>query len=171
MKTILVTGATGTVGTAILKHLYQINGNFKVLAGVRHIKTPDYSLQENNDSTVYFDFLDIKSVSDALEQTDILFLLRPPQISDVKNVFNPLIRMAQEKNLEHIVFLSVQGAENSSFIPHHKIEKLIAECGINYTFLRPAYFMQNFTTTLQKDLVQNDTIFLPAGNANSLSLM
>jgi hypothetical protein len=59
----------------------------------------------------------------------------------------------------------VQGVENSKIIPHHKIEKLIRESGLAYTFLRPAYFMQNFTTTLRHDLVTRQLIFLPAGNA------
>ena len=67
--------------------------------------------------------------------------------------------------MKHIVFLSVQGVEKSKIIPHHKIEKLIVDSKIRYTFLRPAYFMQNFTTTLHSDLVNNKRIYLPAGNA------
>jgi len=67
--------------------------------------------------------------------------------------------------VEHIVFLSVQGVEKSKIIPHHKIEKLIVESKIPFTFLRPAYFMQNFTTNLHKDLVSKKLIYLPAGNA------
>jgi nucleoside-diphosphate-sugar epimerase len=59
----------------------------------------------------------------------------------------------------------VQGVEKSKIIPHHKIEKLIVESKIPYTFLRPAYFMQNFTTTLHTDLVKHYRIFLPAGKA------
>ena len=73
--------------------------------------------------------------------------------------------MAVECSISHIVFLSVQGVEKSKIIPHHKIEKLILESKIGYTFLRPAYFMQNFTTTLRHDLVQNKRIFLPAGSS------
>ena len=76
-----------------------------------------------------------------------------------------MIKTAIKSNIKHIVFLSVQGVEKSSIIPHHKIEKLIVESKIPYTFLRPAYFMQNFTTTLKNDLVNHKRIFLPAGNA------
>jgi uncharacterized protein YbjT (DUF2867 family) len=92
-------------------------------------------------------------------------LLRPPQISEVKKYFKPIIEIAKEVGVEHIVFLSVQGVEKSCIIPHHKIEKLIIESKIPYTFLRPAYFMQNFLGTLHKDLVEKNKIFLPAGNA------
>jgi uncharacterized protein YbjT (DUF2867 family) len=50
------------------------------------------------------------------------------------------------------------------FVSQYKIEKLIVESNIPYTFLRPAYFMQNFTTNLRHDLVKNKKIVLPAGN-------
>ncbi|WP_373511407.1 NmrA family NAD(P)-binding protein, partial [Persicitalea sp.] len=63
------------------------------------------------------------------------------------------------------MFLSVQGALGNRFIPHHKIEKLIMKSGMAYTFLRPAYFMQNFTTTLYHDLTTRRLIYLPADNA------
>ena len=49
----------------------------------------------------------------------------------------------------------MQGVEKNKIIPHHKIEKLIVVSKIPFTFLRPAYFMQNFTTTLSNDILNN----------------
>ena len=85
-------------------------------------------------------------------------MLRPPQISDVKKYFAPLVETAKKSSIKHIVFLSVQGVDNSKIIPHHKIEKSIVDSKIIYTFLRPAYFMQNFTTTLRNDLVNDPAL-------------
>jgi len=82
----------------------------------------------------------------------------------VQKYFKPLIDSAVKNEVKHIVFLSVQGVQNSSIIPHHKIERLIVESKIPYTFLRPAYFIQNFTTTLHNDLKTKNKIYLPAGN-------
>jgi hypothetical protein len=76
-----------------------------------------------------------------------------------------LIESAKKSKIKHIVFLSVQGVEKSSLIPHNQIEKMIEDSKIPYTFLRPAYFMQNFLTSLHEDLVMKKRIFLPAGNA------
>ncbi len=59
----------------------------------------------------------------------------------------------------------MQGVEKNKIIPHHKIEKLIVVSKIPFTFLRPAYFMQNFTTTLSNDILNNLRIYLPAGDA------
>ncbi len=166
MNTILITGATGNVGIEIIKNISQLNkGDVRVIAGVRDSNSENKILDENGIEKISFDFEDPLIIARAFEACNILFLLRPPHISNVKKFFQPIIEIAIEKKIDHIVFLSVQGAETSSFIPHYKIEKLIEKSGINYTFLRPAYFMQNFTTTLRQDLLKNQRIYLPAGKS------
>ncbi|MDZ4665265.1 MAG: NmrA family NAD(P)-binding protein [Bacteroidota bacterium] len=162
---ILITGATGNVGMSVLKHLTIQKSNLKVFAGVRNIEKGKDKLQEFNVSLVTFDFEEVQSFRAAFKGIDILFLLRPPQLADVEKYFKPLIDEVVKCDVKQIVFLSVQGVENSKIIPHHKIEKLITDYKIAYTFLRPAYFMQNFTTTLRNDLVNNQRIYLPAGKA------
>ena len=105
-----------------------------------------------------FNFTDATTFEPALKNCQILFLLRPPQISDIEKYFISLIEIAEKYKVDHIIFLSVQGVEKSLIIPPYKIEKLIVESGIPYTFLRSAYFMQNFTTTLHEDLVNKKQI-------------
>lgn len=164
MKTILISGSTGNVGQNVIAHLRPYVGEFRILAGVRSVEEPNQTLPSKGIEQVHFDFNDETSLEQALKQSDVLFLLRPPQLTDINRYFKPIVDIAKRVQLEHIVFLSVQGAENNTFIPHHKIEQLIIESRIPYTFLRPAYFMQNFTTTLREDLVKESQIILPAGN-------
>jgi uncharacterized protein YbjT (DUF2867 family) len=165
MTKVLVTGATGNVGIEVLYALKKMGNPLDIYAGVRNTEAEMDKLSEFNITPVKFDFMDILTFLPALKGMDVLFLLRPPQISDVKKYFAPLIETALQTGTKHIVFLSVQGVEKSEVIPHHKIEKLIVDSKIPYTFLRPAYFMQNFTTTLRNDLVHKKRIYLPAGNA------
>lgn len=165
MKKVLITGATGNVGLEVIKSLQNFDHHFNIYAGVRNLKEDKNKLAKYNIQYLTFDFTDIKSFEPALMGCEILFLLRPPQISTVKKFFKPLIQTCIDTGVKHIVFLSVQGVEKSNIIPHHKIEKLILESKIAYTFLRPAYFMQNFTTTLQSDLIIKKQIYLPAGNS------
>ena len=165
MKKILITGATGNVGEQVIKFLVLKQGNFEILAGVRDLGDGHRFPNFPDVKPVRFDFGKKALVDEALAKVDILFLLRPPQLINIKSYFEPLIQSAVKYKVRHIVFLSVQGAEKNSFIPHHKIEKLILDSKLNYTFLRPAYFMQNFTTTLKTDLIEHNRIYLPAGGA------
>lgn len=164
MTKVLITGATGNVGTEVIKSLGDIDHQLDLFAGVRDLNAIG-NLGNQKIKFTQFDFANSITYSSALDGCDILFLLRPPQISEVEKYFKPIIDMCEEKRVKHIVFLSVQGVEKSKIIPHHKIEKLITNSKIPYTFLRPAYFMQNFTTTLHSDLVNKKLIYLPAGNS------
>lgn len=159
MKTILLTGASGNIGQAVLRHFSPANPFPLFLSYRREVE------KEPSQNYLFFDFDRLEESRASLEQTDILFLLRPPHISDVQGTFAPLIQICREAAVKHIIFLSVQGADTASFIPHAKIEKLILQSGIPYTFIRPSYFMQNLSTTLRKDIVEKDELFLPAGSA------
>lgn len=163
-RRILITGATGTVGHEVISALRSAVG-IEVLAGVRELRIDSMALSGLNVQPVLFDFERPETFAEALTDCHTLFLLRPPQLANVKRTFAPLLDAAVRSGVQHIVFLSVQGVESNRFIPHHGIEALIRASGIAYTFLRPAYFMQNFSTTLRDDLVQHNRIFLPAGKA------
>ena len=163
MKRVLITGASGNVGLEVIRSLITYSNSIDIVAGLRNPENDRSKFDSQNVEVLKFDFEDPATFLGALNNTDILFLLRPPQITNI-DCFKPLVEAAKKSNIRHIVFLSVQGVEKSNIIPHHKIEKLIKESKIPYTFLRPAYFMQNFTTTLQKDLVQHQRTYLPAGD-------
>lgn len=165
LRKLLVTGATGNVGLEVLRHLQQADHPFQVYAGVRDVALDSNALLPLNATPVPFDFEHAERFTSVLHECEVLFLLRPPQLAVVEKYFAPLVAAAVQTGVRHIVFLSVQGVEANSIIPHHKIERLIRESGIAWTFLRPAYFMQNFVTTLHKDLIQHQQIFLPAGKA------
>lgn len=165
MTKVLITGATGNVGTEVIKSLQNIDHQLEIYAGVRNLNEDRLKLSNYKVNFSLFDFTDVETYKTALDGCEILFLLRPPQISEVEKYFKPLVDTCKKNGVKHIVFLSVQGVEKSKIIPHHKIEKLIVDSKIQYTFLRPAYFMQNFTTTLHNDLVNKKRIYLPAGNA------
>lgn len=60
-----------------------------------------------------FDFANLETYKTALGDCKILFLLRPPQISEVEKYFKPIIEVCKESGVKHIVFLSVQGVEKA----------------------------------------------------------
>ncbi len=151
---ILVTGATGNVGQAIL---HRLDGEpVELFAGVRDEAGAKGRLSVDcHLCTVDFE----KAIFPAIP-FDAIFLMRPPQLADPALFANFLATLLPNTR---IVFLSVQGADTKSYLPHAKIEKVIREAGLPHVFLRPSYFMENLTTTLWPELAANHRIFLPAG--------
>jgi uncharacterized protein YbjT (DUF2867 family) len=165
MTRILISGATGNVGREVIRAFPRERPEIRVVAAVRTPAHFPKDLKAHVDEVVRFDIEDSATFDKALREVNTLFLLRPPQISDANKYFTPLIEAARQADIRHIVFLSVQGADSNTVIPHHKIEQIIVQSGVPYTFLRPAYFFQNFLGNLHKDLVERNEIFLPAGKA------
>ncbi|NLO71829.1 MAG: NmrA family NAD(P)-binding protein [Porphyromonadaceae bacterium] len=166
MSNILITGATGNIGFEIIRFLTKIAPSNRIIAGVRNIEKAKITFKDfSNLSYTHFDFEDFDTFDNALKGIDTVFLLRPPHISDIDTFFKPLILKFKENGINQVVFLSVQGAEKSSVIPHNKIERLLIENGLDFIFLRPSYFMQNLTTTLIGDIKTKREIILPAGKA------
>lgn len=166
MSKILITGATGNIGLEVISYLIEFNSPSQLVAGVRNIEKAKGIIPRNSEiEFVEFDFETPETFNGALRNIDRVFLLRPPHISDVERYFKPLIQSIKENGIKEVVFLSVQGAEKSSIIPHNKIEKLIVRYELDYIFVRPSYFMQNLTTTLIDDIKKNRTIILPSGKA------
>ena len=163
---ILITGATGNVGRAVIDFLIRSNTELSVVPAVRNITRARNSWSDSPQLDFRkFDFENTDTHLEAFEGIEVLFLLRPPQLAEVSKVFKPLLQTAKTCGIRKVVFLSVQGADQNSIIPHHKIEKLIVQLGLEYVFLRPGYFMQNLLTTLYSEIKNKRSISLPAGNA------
>jgi uncharacterized protein YbjT (DUF2867 family) len=167
IEKVLITGATGNVGRETIKKLIESNSEIEVIAGVRSIEKARKKLSHKELNFRLFDFEDDNLINKALQGIDCLFLVRPPAISKVKKYILPVIKKAKTAGVNHIVFLSLQGVENNPFVPHYKIEKYIREEEVNYTFLRPSFFMQNLSTTHKKEIKENSEIFIPAGNGKT----
>lgn len=162
-KNILITGATGNIGSALFNGFREINCYANTIAA-DYLHPDNPGLKQYSADTPYrqLDFEKPEGFDKALQDIDIVFLLRPPHLADIKRVFAPFLEAMKRNSISKIVFLSVQGAESQSFIPHHKLEKLILSYGMEYVFLRPSYFMQNLTTTLLYDIRNRGQIFIPS---------
>lgn len=161
MGKILLTGISGNVGNAVFDYLRQVKIDF--VAGVRNPekyeeKYPDLDFVE-------FDFEKLTTHKSALSGIEKVFLLRPPQITDVNGIFKPFINTCKELEIKQIVFLSLLGVEKNPFPPHYKIEKEILKSGLPYTFIRPSFFMQNLSTTHAEDIKLRNDLYIPSGKA------
>ncbi|MFP4457625.1 MAG: SDR family oxidoreductase [Clostridia bacterium] len=163
MAKVLVTGATGNVGTYVVKELIK-KGNEVVAADTSLKKLK--SLFDNEVNKVLFDFTKRISFKDALENVDRVFLMRPPSLGDPQDLY-PFIDAVKDKGIKLISFLSLMGVENNPIPPHHKIEKYIEKSGVPYAHVRPSFFMQNISGVHSVEIKNNDEIFIPAGRSKT----
>ena len=159
-----ITGATGTAG-GHLTRLFQEAG-LPARAGVRNPKAAR-SRQTGSIEHVSFDFQRPETFARAFADGRSLFLVRPPAMANVRRDLFPAIEAAERAGVEHVVFLSLQGAENNPFVPHRTVEKRLLASDMAYTFLRPSFFMQNLSTTHREDLRVRDELFVPAGRGKT----
>ena len=84
---IVITGATGNVGLSVIKSLNKITHNLNIVAGIRSLEEDKQKLSNYKLDFVKFDFMDFTTYESAISGSQILFLLRPPQISDTEKIF------------------------------------------------------------------------------------
>jgi uncharacterized protein YbjT (DUF2867 family) len=92
-----------------------------------------------------------------------MFLMRPPALGNVRRDLLPAVVAAREAGVEHVVFLSPQGAEHNKVVPHATVETWLRGSGVGWTFVRASFFHQNLSTTHANDVRQHDEIVVPAG--------
>lgn len=160
MSAVLVTGATGNVGADVVTQL--VARGVPVKAAVRSAGASTIRGVES----VVFDFDDPATFGAALMGVDRVFLMRPPHMSEAK-AFKPFIDSMVAAQIKQVVFLSVQGAGQNIFVPHHGIEVLLKRSGLDWTFLRPSFFMQNLSTTHRADIRDASQIYVPAGSGRT----
>ncbi|WP_307844639.1 SDR family oxidoreductase [Actinotalea solisilvae] len=159
---VLVTGASGNVGGAVVRSL--------AAAGVpvRAAGTDPERLRAafGDVARVRLDLHDPSTFDDALSGASALFLVRPPAITRVGPTLNALVDAAQRHGVEHVVFASVTGADTNRVVPHHRVEARLRRLdgsGTSWTILRPGFFAQNLADAYRADIVEDSRLYLPAG--------
>ena len=73
-----------------------------------------------------------------------MFLQPPPFDPDAHETLAPLLDWAVQAGARHVVTRSAMGMEVREDLPTRRLERHIESLGVEYTFLRPNLFMQNF---------------------------
>jgi len=138
---ILVTGATGTVGSLVVRGLASAGAEVKALVRQQGKLAFPAGVTE-----VIGDLTDVPSMRAALSSVRTVFLLNAVTPDEVTQALITL-NLAHEAGIERIVYLSVIHADKYTNVPHftgkHTVERMIETLNLPVTILRPAYFMQN----------------------------
>ena len=161
---ILITGATGNVGSQLVKALSKRGHHIRVFVRSR-ARTQGIAL--SGMEFVEGDFIKQDTFARALEGIDRLFLLIPSS-SDVEQQQRNFVDAAKRSGVHHIVKLSQLGADAQStgrFQGYHgAVEDYIRKSGIEYTFLRPNLFMQGLLN-FRAAISAQGAFYIAAGDA------
>lgn len=139
---ILVSGATGTVGAALLPLLANRDVPVRALS---HSPASRERIEALGVEAVDGDFDQPDSIEQAMEGCDHVFLLSPPHPEQVRRE-QGAIDAAVRAGLRHVVALSVTGASPGSPVAfarwHAAIDDHLMASGARWTVLRPSGFMQ-----------------------------
>jgi len=136
LMTILVTGATGTIGTQVVAQLRARNVQFRAL-----VRDPGKAKLPTGVDVVRGEFLDVDAMRAALKGVSTVFLLNavvPDELTQALIALN----LAREAGVERIVYLSVMNSDLYTNVPHfagkYAVERMIERLGLHATILRPA---------------------------------
>lgn len=149
-RRVLVTGATGKQGGAVVRHMLGHGWDLRALTRDPNSRAAK-ALAEKGVELVRGDLEDIVSLDAALAGAygvysvqDFWSIGAKREVMQGKN----LAEAAKKAGVEHFVYSSVGGAERNTGIDHWEskweIEKYIRKLGLRSTVLRPVAFMEGY---------------------------
>jgi uncharacterized protein YbjT (DUF2867 family) len=161
-ETILITGATGSIGKELIKQLLLKNIRFRI--GVRTTDTQTCPKTDNY-SSVFFDYEKPSTFENAFRGIREVFLVTPLSYSRLDELLVPAISFAKKSGIKHLVSLGSTGFEQGTDMPLTVAEKCVQNSGLNFTILRPNILMQNFDGLIKTAISGDKKVCLPIGDA------
>jgi len=160
---ILITGATGNLGRAVVQALVQ--HNFNARAATRN---PEKLEATANVEPVKFDYTVADTLDTALAGVNGLLLIAPPMDPEAPAKLLPVIEKAKAKGIGRIILNSALGADQNEQSPLRIVERVLMQSGVPYTIVRPNFFMENFSTGFIAPMIKHQRgIFLAAGDGKT----
>lgn len=167
---ILVTGATGKLGSATLKELVQLVPKNEVLAMSRTagentspFKTVGVEVRSGN-------YSDLDSLRLAFRNVDTLFFVSSAEAFVDKDLHGNVVKAAVETNIRHVVYTSTQRnhplpttTEDLGGDIHGWTELELMRSGLSYTILRNAPYLESVPLILGTDVLTKG-FAMPFGN-------
>lgn len=150
---ILVTGATGQLGSKIVNHILDNKADENIFVSVRNVEkaTP---LFEKGVTVRYGDFDDAASLDAAFEGIDRLVIVSTDGDTATRiRQHATAIEAAQRANVKLIVYTSLSDADTSTLNlaeVHKDTERRIIDSGIDYKILRNNWYLENELDTIKE---------------------
>ncbi len=162
---ILVTGASGTVGRAVLNEVARSGAPRKAM----YRSANEAAKAPRGTQTVIADFAKKETLAAALRDVDSVYLVCSP-IPELVQLESNMIEACVAAGVKHIVQNSALGAgDYAKSFPswHRKVEDKLKSTGISFTILRPNSFHQNVVTYFAPSIRAQGVFYSSMGNART----
>ncbi len=161
MSKVLVIGATGTVGGAVVNELVQRGVSVRAVSS-RAAGAPAAGVE-----WVRADVVSGAGITEAFNGVSRAFVFAPPGHVNQHELVAPLVQQAQRAGLEKVVLMTALGANANPEAPLRLAELALEASGLSYNILRPNWFMQNFSQAWLPGILASGKIHLPVGDAKA----
>ncbi len=160
---ILVTGASGQVGSQVLNEVLKAGKPVKAL----YRSEQDAAKRPQGAQAVIGDFADRGSMDRALAGVEQVYLVCGP-VPELVDLETKAIEACKAARVQHLVLNSALGAGtfNASFPAWHaQVEKALAGSGLPHTVIRPNSFIQNVLNFFAPTIRSQGAFYSSMGNA------
>ena len=161
---ICVTGASGTVGSEVVRQLESLKAPFR---GAYFSNKKAEAARSRGIEAVIINYNRPETLGAAFQGCDKLFLLGPNALNQ-SDLERSAVEAAKASGVRHTVKQSVLGAAEESYSlakVHRPVEKAIESSGLAWTFLRPNSFMQNAVTFMGPSIRAEGAFYTASGQA------
>lgn len=162
---ICITGASGTVGSEVIRQLESAKVSFR---GAYFSDQSAQAARARGIEAVIIDYHRPETLRAAFAGCDKLFLLGP-NLPNQSELERNAVEAAMAASVQHIVKQSVMGAAEETYSLakiHRPVEKALESSGLAWTFLRPNSFMQNVVTFMGNTIRAESAFYSASGEAS-----
>ena len=163
-RRILITGATGAVGGALIAALSSHPREDVVVIAASRSPAKRERLAARGVETTHLDYDDPASIRTAVAGVNRLFLATGYTI-DMLVHSKRVLDAAREAGVEHVVHLGAAGSDTQPYahlVWHAYVERYIEALGFGYTHLQPKTFMRNVLAVVRPGSLALRQFFLDA---------
>lgn len=170
---LLITGATGQLGSATVNYLLNNNVPASEIAVLVRDEAKAEELKNKGVNIRIGNYTDYSSLLAAMKGIDKVLLISSNDMNDRSGQHKNVVAAAKEAGARYIVYTSFERVNETETSPiffiansHVETEKAIKESGLAYTILRNTLYA-DIIPMFVGDAVQQQAVVLPAGTAKT----
>jgi len=173
MKNILITGATGQLGNAVVNFLLSKKYPVSLIHALVRDEIKASVLKDKGIDIRVGDYNNVESVQTALKGIDIVMFVSANDLVHRTQQHEYVMKAINASDVKHVVYTSFVNKENSGPSPiafitdaHIKTEQWLKESGKKYTVLRNNLYLEYVPVYIGEKVLETG-VFFPAGEGKT----